>query len=194
MRIGDLMMATYGRGFARSRRSVGGSATAGWGSCLPAKGIVMNHKKLLRLYREENLRVQTPSRPQASDGHAGADDAATGAPTNGGASTSSATRWSAAARIRVLAVVDDFTRENLALVAGHVDIRRSGSARAGCHHCCSQGQAADDRQRQRHRADQPGDPEVDAGPTDRLALHRTRQASAERVRGELQRSPCATSA
>ena len=36
---------------------------------LACEGLVMNHQKLLRLYREENLRVRTPARPQASDGH-----------------------------------------------------------------------------------------------------------------------------
>lgn len=41
-------------------------------------------------------------------------------------------------------------------------------------------------QRQRHRADQPGDPEVGAGAAHRVALHRSRQGSPELVEGPQQ--------
>src|SRR3546814_5632242 len=56
------------------------------------------------------------------------------------------------------------------------------------HHRRQRRTAADDRERQRHRADQPGDPEMDAGATCRVALHRAGQAAAERLCRELQRS------
>src|SRR3546814_4250675 len=57
------------------------------------------------------------------------------------------------------------------------------------HHRRQRRTAADDRERQRHRADQPGDPEMDAGATCRVALHRAGQAAAERLCRELQRPP-----
>ena len=37
MRIGVVMMATFGRVFARSRRNVAGSVIGVWGSCWPAR-------------------------------------------------------------------------------------------------------------------------------------------------------------
>lgn len=46
------------------------------GYLLSREGMRPNHKKLLRLYREEGLRVPPPRRPQAGAGHAGTDGAA----------------------------------------------------------------------------------------------------------------------
>ena len=43
---------------AGERRRFG---TGGWGSCWPVKGLVMNHKKLLRLGRERSVRVSIRS-------------------------------------------------------------------------------------------------------------------------------------
>lgn len=48
------------------------------GILLAREGITMNHKKLLRLYREEGDRA-SPAGPQAGDRHAGADDGPAGA-------------------------------------------------------------------------------------------------------------------
>lgn len=93
------------------------------GIMLAREGIVMNHKKLLRLYREENLRVRRRrGRKRAMD---------TRAPMTLPQGPNQ--RWSldfvsdtlvCSRRIRILAVVDDFTRENLALV---VDTSLSGA-------------------------------------------------------------------
>src|SRR3546814_19828873 len=44
------------------------------------------------------------------------------------------------------------------------------------------------RLRQRHRADQHGDPALVPGAADRMALHRAGQTAAERLHRELQRS------
>ncbi len=92
------------------------------GIMLSREGIVMNHKKLLRLYREENLRVRRRRGRKRAMG--------TRAPMTlpQGANQ----RWSLdfvsdmladGRRFRVLVVVDDFTRECLALV---VDTSLSG--------------------------------------------------------------------
>ncbi|MCW2109539.1 putative transposase [Bradyrhizobium elkanii] len=83
----------------------------------------MNHKKLLRLYREENLRVRRRRGRKRAMG--------TRAPKTLPQGPNQ--RWSldfvsdtliCGRRIRILAVVDDFTRECLALVA---DISLSGA-------------------------------------------------------------------
>lgn len=83
----------------------------------------MNHKKLLRLYREENLRVRRRRGRKRAMGARGPMAHPQG-PNQ---------RWSldfasdtlvCSRRIRILAVVDDFTRENLALA---VDTSLSGA-------------------------------------------------------------------
>nr|WP_241527303.1 IS3 family transposase [Sphingomonas turrisvirgatae] len=93
------------------------------GIMLAREGIVMNHKKLLRLYREENLRVRRQRGRKRAMG--------TRAPMTLPQGPNQ--RWSldfvsdtlvCSRRIRILAVVDDFTRENLALV---VDTSLSGA-------------------------------------------------------------------
>src|SRR6516225_5852830 len=43
---------------------------------LRREGIIINHKKLRRLYREERFSGETPRRAQACLGHQGSDDAA----------------------------------------------------------------------------------------------------------------------
>jgi putative transposase len=92
------------------------------GIMLAREGIVMNHKKLLRLYREENLRVRRRRGRKRAMG--------TRAPM--AVPQGANQRWSldfvsdtlaSGRRIRILAVVDDFTRECLALV---VDTSLSG--------------------------------------------------------------------
>lgn len=93
------------------------------GIMLAREGIVMNHKKLLRLYREENLRVRRRRGRKRAIG--------TRAPMTLPQGPNQ--RWSldfvsdtlvSGRRIRILAVVDDFTRECLALV---VDTSLSGA-------------------------------------------------------------------
>lgn len=93
------------------------------GIMLAREGIVINHKKLLRLYREENLRVRRRRGRKRAMG--------TRAPMT--LLQGPNQRWSldfvsdtlvCSRRIRILAVVDDFTRENLALV---VDTSLSGA-------------------------------------------------------------------
>jgi len=93
------------------------------GIMLAREGIVMNHKKLLRLYREENLRVRRRRGRKRAMG--------TRAPMTLPQGPNQ--RWSldfvsdtlvCSRRIRILAVVDDFTRENLTLV---VDTSLSGA-------------------------------------------------------------------
>ena len=93
------------------------------GIMLAREGLVMNHKKLLRLYREENLRVRRRRGRKRAMG--------TRAPMTLPQGPNQ--RWSldfvsdtliSGRRIRVLAVVDDFTRECLALV---VDTSLSGA-------------------------------------------------------------------
>jgi len=86
------------------------------GIMLAREGIVMNHKKLLRLYREENLRVRRRRGRKRAMG--------TRAPMTLPQGPNQ--RWSldfvsdtlaCGRRFRMLAVVDDFTRECLVLVA-----------------------------------------------------------------------------
>ena len=93
------------------------------GIMLAREGIFMNHKKLLRLYREENLRVRRRRGRKRAMG--------TRAPMTLPQGPNQ--RWSldfvsdtlvCSRRIRILAFVDDFTRENLALV---VDTSLSGA-------------------------------------------------------------------
>ncbi len=86
------------------------------GILLAREGMTMNHKKLLRLYREEGLAVcRRRGRKRA-----------TGTRAPMAVSQGPNQRWSLdfvadaltwGRRFRVLAVVDDFTREALALVA-----------------------------------------------------------------------------
>jgi putative transposase len=93
------------------------------GIMLASERNVMNHKKLLRLYREKNLRVRRRRCRKRAMG--------TRAPMTLPQGPNQ--RWSldfvsdtlvCSRRIRILAVVDDFTRENLALV---VDTSLSGA-------------------------------------------------------------------
>lgn len=91
----------------------------GWrriGLMLEREGIVMNHKKLRRLYREEGLAVKRRKGRKRAMG--------TRRPLV--MPTGPGERWSldflsdtfgAARRMRILAVIDDANRENLALIA-----------------------------------------------------------------------------
>ena len=93
------------------------------GIMLARKGLVMKHEKLLRLYREENLRARRRRGRKRAMGMRAPMTLPQG-PNQ---------RWSldfvsdtliSGRRIRILAVVDDFTRECLALV---VDTSLSGA-------------------------------------------------------------------
>ena len=85
------------------------------GIMLAREGLVMNHKKLLRLYREEGLPRQATSRAQACTGNASADGAA--ARTEPAAEPRPRQRHAdRRTRIPILEVVDDFRREKVGLV------------------------------------------------------------------------------
>jgi len=108
------------RAIAHERRRFGYRR---FGIMLSREGIVMNHKKLLRLYREEGLRVRRRGGRKRAMG--------TRAPMALPQGVNQ--RWSldfvsdalaCGRRFRILAVVDDFTRECLALV---VDTSLSGA-------------------------------------------------------------------
>ena len=109
------MMRSRECGFVSWRRNATASAIAAH-ILLTREGLIMNHKKLRRLYREERLAVRRrDSRkralgtrapmalPQGAN-HRWSLDFLTDAFTDG-------------RRFRILAIVDDFTRECLALVA-----------------------------------------------------------------------------
>ena len=153
---------------------------------LAREGVRLNHKRLFRLYREERLGVRKR----------GGRKRALGTRSPMALPEAANQRWSLdfvsdalsnGRRFRVLAVVDDFTRECLGLVA---DTSLSGLRvgreldriveRRGC-------RPSDDRQRQRDGADVARDPALAGGAIGAVALHRAGQAAAERVRGELQR-------
>jgi putative transposase len=136
------------------------------GYLLSREGMMPNHKKLLRLYREEGLRVRRRGGRKRALGMR-APMALPDEPNQ---------RWSldfvsdslvCGRRFRILCVVDDFTRECLALVA---DTSLSGARVA---------------RELTGLIGQRGKPLV-AGASGRVALHRAGQADAERLRRELQ--------
>ena len=82
-----------------------------------ARASSVNHKKFRRLYREERLQVRRRGGAQAGAGHAGTDDTAARCPISTGAWISCRSAFAdGGRRFRILAIVDDFTRECLALV------------------------------------------------------------------------------
>ena len=130
------------------------------------EGFIMNHKKLRRPYREERLQVrrrfgrkralgtrapmtipQSPNQRRSLDFLS--DAFADGRP------------------FRILAVVDDFTRECRRHIAG----RSAGCPRTRCCHRPSRA-AGDVCFRQQQRADRYSYPALDPGDADRVALHR----------------------
>ena len=154
---------------------------------LKREGYAVNHKRLFRFYREERLAVRRRGGRKRALG--------TRAPMVVPQSPND--RWSIdfvsdqfldGRRLRILAVVDDCTRECLALVA---DTSISGQrvARELDRLARRARQADDDRQRQRHRIDQQCDPAMGRRQQGRLALHRARQADPERVHRVVHRPP-----
>lgn len=148
---------------------------------LRREGFIVNHKRLFRIYREERLMVRKRGGRKRALGSR--------TPMPGAALPND--RWSldfvsdqfvSGRRFRILGIYDDCTRECLATVA---DVSLSGRPRTRHSDYCAR-QAQDDRQRQRHRADQQCDPGLDGRRQSRLALHRSRQAGAERLYRELQ--------
>jgi len=118
-----MTMARFAHVFVLWRRAAAGSATVAFICC--CEWVLVNHKKLFRLYREERLTVRKRGGRKRALG--------TRAPIS--VPQVRCRRWSldfvsdtltSSRRFRILAVVDDFTRECLGLVA---DTSLSGGAR-----------------------------------------------------------------
>lgn len=153
---------------------------------LAREGVLLNHKRLFRLYREERLGVRKRSGRKRALG--------TRSPMT--LPEAANQRWSldfvsdslsSGRRFRVLAVVDDFTRECLGLV---VDTSLSG-LRVGREldrlveqRGCGPAMIVSDNGTELCVA---RDPALAGGAVGAVALHRTRKATTERVRGKLQR-------
>ena len=172
------MMQACASGCASWRANAGGSAIGGWAICWLEKGLVPNHKKLLLIYREEGLKVRRRGGRKRALG--------TRAPMT--------MPQALVARLRIgclcvwTVLPHPVRRRRLharVLVAGggHVAVRRPGRAGAGWRACRTR-QAADGGQRQWHL---DLDPALVAGAAHRMALHRARQAHAERLCGIVQR-------
>ena len=152
---------------------------------LDREGIHMNHKRFRRLYREEKLQVKRRRGRKRALG--------TRAPMQLPAGPNE--RWSMdfvsdsftdGRRFRIFAVVDDFSRECLALVP---DTSISGTrvARELDQLIKRRGQPMRCVSRQRYGVHQHGDPQMEPGSARRLALHRTGQAAAECIHRIVQR-------
>ncbi|MET4121973.1 hypothetical protein ABIB85_008441 [Bradyrhizobium sp. JR1.5] len=153
------------------------------------EGLVMNHKKFRRLYREERLQVRRRGGRKRALG--------TKAPLAilQGANQ----RWSRdflsdafadGRRFRILAVVDDFPRECLALVA---DTSLSGLRVYASSTSSSPGEGGQRCvYRTTARTDRHDRAVLQPGKADRVALHRARQADPKRLHREFQRPACAT--
>jgi transposase InsO family protein len=144
---------------------------------------VINHKKLFRLNREEKLAVRRRGGRKRAIG--------TRAPMTVPMVPND--RWSLdfvsdqltdGRRFRVLTVVDDCTRDCLALVAD-TSLYPGG---AGIGPAADRArQAEDGGQRQRQRTHQQRHPDLGRSEPRRMALHRAGQADAECLYRELQR-------
>ena len=163
--------------------SAGGLATGGCISCCAGKAIAVNHKRLFRLYREERLMVRRRGGRKRAMG--------TRAPM--ALPLGPNQRWSLdfvsdqlpdGRRFRILAVVDDCTRECLALVADTSLSGHAGGAGAGPL-IAARGRPAtivsDNGTELTSNAILTWADES----RHRLALHRARQADAERFRRKL---------
>ena len=152
----------------------------------------MNHKKLRRLYREERLQVRRRGGRKRALGTR-APMALPQRPNQRWCLDFVSDAFTDGRRFRILAIVDDFTREMPGAGRRHLAAGPAGGARARCDHCLAR-PAADVRLRQRHRADQHGDPAVVAG---RAASNGTTSRPASRSRTPSSRAStagCATSA
>jgi hypothetical protein len=150
------------------------------GVLLAREGMVMNEKKLYRLYTEERLavkrrkgrkRTRGPSQPMPP----------AAAPNARWSLDFVSDTYGASRRFRILAVVDDCTRESIGLVSDTSigGTRDDPRLREACLH----------RQRQRDRVHFKSHARMARPRKRRLALHRSRQAPAKRLQRKLQRPP-----
>jgi putative transposase len=110
---GDLEIRERMRAIAAARRRFGYRRI---GILLEREGVRMNHKKLYRLYREEGLAVRRRrGRKRAVGARAPLPSAV--APNDRWSLDFVADMFGNGRRFRILAVVDDCTRESLALIA-----------------------------------------------------------------------------
>ncbi len=169
------------------------------GILLERKGMIMNHKKLYRLYREEGLSVKRRrGRKRARGSRTPMPEAAH--PNARWSLDFLADSFGASRKFRILAVIDDCCRENLCLTA---DTSISGARVAreldalmriyGKPACIVSELPLErhwsERQWRRRRVHQPRHPEVRRQERGALALHRPGQAPAECLHRELQRQP-----
>ena len=90
----------------------------------------MNQKRFRRLYREEKLQVRKRGGRKRALGMRAPIALPTG-PNERWSLDFVSDGFTDGRRFRILAIVDDFTRESLALIAGHIAVRRAGGARTG---------------------------------------------------------------
>ena len=144
---------------------------------LTREGIVMNHKKLRRLYREERLQVRRRGGRKRALGTR-APMALPQGPNQRWSLDFLSDAFSDGRRFRILAIVDDFTRECLALVADTSLPGRRVARELDALDCRAR-PSGDVRLRQRHRADWHGDLALVTRDAGGMALHRAGQAAAE---------------
>ncbi len=151
---------------------------------LRREGFIVNHKRLFRIYREERLMVRKRGGRKRALGIR-APMAVPQFPNDRRSLDFVADQLASGRRFRILAIFDDCTRECLAAV---VDISLSDRrvARELVPLIAKRGQPQDDRQRQWDRTDQQRDPRLGRANPGGMALHRAREAHAERLRRELQ--------
>ena len=184
------------------------------GILLEREGFTMNEKKLYRLYKEEGLSVRRrrgrkrargtrvpmpiPNRPNVRwslDPRHGHSDQWR---IHGSISDT----FGVSRKFRILAVIDDCTRENLTLIA---DTSLSGArvareltaliriyGKPGCivsDRRRSENDPGDRFPEEGHRVHQHGDPQMGGRYRRGLALHRPWKATAERADRKLQRQP-----
>ena len=177
---------------------------------LPREGVLLNHKRLFRIYREERLGVRKRGGWMRALG--------TRAPLTLPQGPNQ--RWSLACplrgraisnalacgrRFRVLAVCAGGGRTGRFARGGrlhprvprpgrgHLALRPAGRPRVGPHRRAAW-YAADDHQRQRHGTDVARGPALAGRTGRRLARHRAPQAAAERLRGKRSPDTSATNA
>src|SRR6516165_8574721 len=142
------------------------------------EGLHMNHKKLCRLYREEGLQVRRRGGRKRALGTR-APIAIPQGPNQRWSLDFQSDALSDGRRFRIFAAVTT-SRENAWRWSPIRRCRASASCAARCDR--RRPRPPDHvRLRQRHRTDQPGDPTLVAAEAGRVALHRSRQAAAERV-------------
>lgn len=154
---------------------------------LRREGFTVNHKRLFRLYREERLMVRRRGGRKRALGTR-APMLVPQWPNDRWSLDFVADQFIDGRRLRILVVVDDCTRECLALVPD-TSICGIRVARELDRLMVAYGKPAHDhRQRQRHRADLERHPAMDRRPQGRVALHRAGQAGSECLRRVLHRS------